>query len=82
MATPVRINQVNQVIRHPRTTFEVVTVNVNRISASADTRELIPNCRTNLLALFFLFAASGSIEFLLLSLYTLAFRINFSNYLS
>ena len=39
MAAPVRTNQVNQVIRHPRTNFRAVIVNVNKRSASA----FIPN---------------------------------------
>ena len=30
MAAPVRTNHVNQVIRHPRTTFGAVTVNENK----------------------------------------------------
>ena len=36
MAAPVRTNQVNQVIRHPRTTCGVVIVNVNKRSVSSD----------------------------------------------
>ena len=38
MAAPVRTNQVNQVIRHPRTTFVAAIVNVNKRSVSADAR--------------------------------------------
>ena len=38
MAAQVRTNQVNQVIRHPRTTFGAVVVNVNKRSVSADAR--------------------------------------------
>ena len=43
MAAPVRTNQVNQVIRHPRTTFGAVIVNVNKHSVSADARAFNPN---------------------------------------
>ena len=43
MATAVRTNQVNQVIRHPRTTFEAVIVNVNKRSVSADASAFTPN---------------------------------------
>ena len=43
MAATVRPNQVNQVIRHPRATFRVVVVNVNKRSVSADARAFIPN---------------------------------------
>ena len=43
MVTPVLTNQVNQGIRHPRTTFGAVIVNVNKRSVSADTRAFIPN---------------------------------------
>ena len=35
--------QVNQVIRHPRTTFGAVIVNVNKRSVSADARTFTPN---------------------------------------
>ena len=76
---PVRTNQVNQVIRHPRTTFEVVIVNVNKRSVSADSRAFILIYRTNWLTLF-LFAAPRSIYCLLSSL--LRFRVKCSNYLS
>ena len=43
MAAQVRTNQVNPVIRHPRTTFGAVIVNVNKRSVSADARAFIPN---------------------------------------
>ena len=43
MAAPVGTNQVNQVIRHSRTTLGAVTVNVNKHSVSADARSFIPN---------------------------------------
>ena len=43
MAAPVRTNQVNQVIRHPRITFGAVVANVNNRSVSADARASIPN---------------------------------------
>ena len=43
MAAPVHTNQVNQVIRHPRTTFTAVIVNVNKRSVSADARVFILN---------------------------------------
>ena len=43
MAAPVRTNQGNQAIRHPRTTFGVVAVNVNKRSVSADARAFTPN---------------------------------------
>ena len=43
MAAPVRTNQVNQVIRHPRTTFGAVIVNVNKRSVTADARVFTPN---------------------------------------
>ena len=32
MAAPLRTNQVNQIIRHPRTTFGALVVNVNKLS--------------------------------------------------
>ena len=35
-------NQVNQVIRHPRTTFGAVIVNVNKSSVSTDARAFTP----------------------------------------
>ena len=38
-----RINQVNKVIRHPRTTFGGVIVNVNKRSVSTDARAFTPN---------------------------------------
>ena len=43
MAAPVRTIQVNQVIRHPRTTCGVVIVNVNTRSVTADARVFTPN---------------------------------------
>ena len=43
MAAPVRTNQGNQVIRHPRTTFGAVIVNVNKRSVSADVRAFTSN---------------------------------------
>ena len=43
MAAPGRINQVNHVICHPRTTFRAVIVNVNKRSVSADVRAFTPN---------------------------------------
>ena len=43
MAAPVRTKEVNQVIRHPRPTFGVVVVNVNKRSVSADARAFTPN---------------------------------------
>ena len=43
MAAPVRTTQVNQVIRHPRTTFGAVIMNVNKRSVSADARTFTPN---------------------------------------
>ena len=43
MAAPVRTNQVNQVIRHQRTTFGAVIVNVNKRSVSAGARTFTPN---------------------------------------
>ena len=43
MAAPVRINQVNQVIRHPRTTFGAVVVDINKRPVSADARAFISN---------------------------------------
>ena len=43
MAVPVRTNQVNQAIRHQRTTFGKVAVNVNKRSVSADARAFVPN---------------------------------------
>ena len=43
MAAQVRTNQVNQAIRHPRTTFGAVVVNVKRRSVSADARTFTPN---------------------------------------
>ena len=58
MAAPVCTNQVNQVIRHPRTTFREVVVNVNECSVSADAPSFIPNYHNYLLPLFF-FAAPG-----------------------
>ena len=36
-------NQVNQVIRHPRTALGAVIVNVNKRSVSADARPFTPN---------------------------------------
>ena len=42
MAAPMRTNQVNQVIRHPCTTFGAVIVNVNKRSVSANARAFIP----------------------------------------
>ena len=36
-------HQVNQGIRHPRTTFGAVVVNVNKRFVSADARAFIPN---------------------------------------
>ena len=45
MAAPVCMNQVNQVVRHPRTTFGAVIVNVNKRSISADAHAFIPNYR-------------------------------------
>ena len=36
-------HQVNQVIRHPRTTFGAVVVIVNKRSVSADARAFSPN---------------------------------------
>ena len=42
MAAPVRTSQVNQVIRHPRTTFGAVIVYVNKLSVSADARAFTP----------------------------------------
>ena len=39
----VRTNQGNQVIRHPRTTFGAVIVNVNKRSVSADVRAFTSN---------------------------------------
>ena len=38
-----RTNQVNQVIRHSRTTFGAVVVNVNKRSVSADARAFTQN---------------------------------------
>ena len=38
-----RTNQVDQVIRHPRTTFGGVVVNVNKRSVSTDAFALIQN---------------------------------------
>ena len=38
MAEPVRTHQVNQVIRHPRTTFGAAIVDVNKRSVSAESR--------------------------------------------
>ena len=58
MAAPVRIKEVNQVIRHPSTTSGAVIVNVNKRSVSADARAFTVNYRTNLSALF-LFTAPG-----------------------
>ena len=43
MAAPVRTNQVNQVIHHPRTTFGTVVVNVNKGCVSANARAFTPN---------------------------------------
>ena len=43
MSAPVRTNQVNQGIRHLRTTFGAVIVNVNKRSVSADARKFTPN---------------------------------------
>ena len=43
MAAPVRINQFYQVIHHPRTTFRVVDMNVNKRSVSLDARASTPN---------------------------------------
>ena len=43
MAAPVRTNQVNQVIRHPRTTFGAVVVKVNKIFVTADARAFFEN---------------------------------------
>ena len=43
MPAPVRTNHVNQVIRHPRTTFGAVTVRVNKRSVSADAHAFTPN---------------------------------------
>ena len=37
MAAPVRTNQANPVIRHPRTTFGAVVVNVNKRSVKLST---------------------------------------------
>ena len=43
MAAPVRTNQMNQVIRHARTTCEAMIENVNKRSVSADARAFISN---------------------------------------
>ena len=43
MTTPVRTNKVNQVIRHPRTTFGAVVLNVNKRPVPADARTFTPN---------------------------------------
>ena len=43
MTAPVRTKQVNQEIRHPRTTFGAVIVNVNKRSVSANARAFTPN---------------------------------------
>ena len=43
MAAPVRTNKVNQVIRHPCTTFGAVIVNVDKRSVSADACAFTPN---------------------------------------
>ena len=43
MAVPVRTNQVNQVIRHPRTTFGAVIESVNKRTVTADARAFTPN---------------------------------------
>ena len=43
MAAPVRTNQVNQVNRHPCTTFGTVIVKVNKRSVSADAHAFVSN---------------------------------------
>ena len=43
MAAPVRTNKVNQVIRHARTTFGAMIVNVNKRSVAVDARAFISN---------------------------------------
>ena len=43
MAAPVRTNQVNQMIHHPRTTSGAVIVNVNKRYVSADARTFTSN---------------------------------------
>ena len=43
MAASMGTNQMNQVIRHPHTTFGAVVVNVKKRFVSADARAFIPN---------------------------------------
>ena len=43
MAAPVCTDQVNQVIRQPRTTFGAVVVNINKRAVPAEARAFMPN---------------------------------------
>ena len=55
MSAPVHTNLVNQVIRHPRTIFRAVVVNVNKRSVSTEACAFIPNYRTNFIGGFFFY---------------------------